>query len=186
VTRQGDRLLFFAPIPPGEKQLATEYILPAGSRETRLVFDQPTPLLNILLAEPEARVAAPGMTLTDTQVIDGRTYRRWTGSVPAGTVVRLSFPAPPQALRWLLPALVAITAGALLLAGAQTFREPALARAAANSAATADGLLTRVATLDAAYRGREATTPPDEWRRYEDERARLKAELSAALAADRR
>ncbi|HEX2450909.1 MAG TPA: hypothetical protein VHJ69_07200, partial [Gemmatimonadales bacterium] len=62
VTRQGDRLLFFAPIPPGEKQLATEYILPAGSRETRLVFDQPTPLLNILLAEPEARVAAPGMT----------------------------------------------------------------------------------------------------------------------------
>ncbi|MGH7519583.1 MAG: hypothetical protein ACREOC_19285, partial [Gemmatimonadales bacterium] len=118
VTRRGERLLFFAPIPPGEKQVVVEYRLPAGSRHTRLVLDQPTPLLNILVAEPGVEISGPGIAFADTQVIEGRTYRRWTGSGAAGTAVRLSFPAAPVALRWILPALVAIVAAAFVLGGA--------------------------------------------------------------------
>jgi hypothetical protein len=183
VTRRGERLLFFAPLPPGEKQVVVEYLLPAGSRDTRLVLDQPIGLLNILVAEPGAEVSGLGITFADTQVIEGRTYRRWTGSGAAGTVVRLSFPGMPAALRWILPALVAIVAAAFGLAGAWAARGPARPGAAGDPAATADGLVSRLATLDAEYRGRESATPPEEWRRYQDERARLKAELTAALAA---
>jgi hypothetical protein len=46
-----------------------------------------------------------------------------------------------------------------------------------------DRLLDGIAALDARYAGREADTPADEWRAYVAERARLKAELEAALAA---
>jgi hypothetical protein len=46
-------------------------------------------------------------------------------------------------------------------------------------------LIERIATLDARYQGREAGLPADEWRRYLDDRARLKADLESALARDR-
>jgi hypothetical protein len=185
VARRGDRLLFFAPFPPGEKQIVAEYLVPAGARETRLPFDQPAALLNVLVAESGADVSGPGIAFADTQVIEGRSYRRFTGSVAAGSTIRIGFPGAGLASRWVLPALVAVVAGALILAGVwAALREPALAGAAPNAGAAAvDGLVTRIATLDARYHGREAVTPPDEWRRYQDERARLKAELAAALEA---
>ncbi len=183
VSRRHDRLLFFAPVPPGEKQVVVEYLLPAGLRETRLVLDQPTGLLNVLAAEPGVDVSGPGIAFADTQLIDGRSYRRWTGSAPAGAAIRVSFRGGPAGFRWVLPLLVAIVAGALVLAGVVAARRPALAGAGGDPAATADGLVTRLAQLDAEYRGREAVTAPEEWRRYQDERARLKAELTAALAA---
>jgi hypothetical protein len=185
VTRDGDRVRFFAPIPPGEKQLVTEYRLPAAARTSQVAFDQPVELVNVLLAEPTAAVIGAGLALADTQLIEGRTYRRWTGSAAQGTVVSLSFPPPPLSLRWVVPTLVAIVAATLgLAAGALARAAPIGARG--DAAATADGLLTRVATLDAQYDGREAVIPADEWRRYQEERARLKAELSAALVAARR
>ena len=185
VARRGDRVAFFAPIPPGEKQLVIEYRLPPGAREARLTVDQPAELLNVLLAEPDATVTGGALALADTQVIDGRSYRRWTGAATPGGVVRLSFPAPPLVLRWVLPVLVAVMAGTLAVAGALLTRR-APAEGQGDPAATADGLLTRVATLDAQYGGKETAIPPDEWHRYQQERARLKAELSAALAAARR
>ncbi len=184
VTRRGGRLLFFAPIPPGEKQVVVEYLLPSGARESRLAFDQPSGLVNVLVAEPGVEVSGPGIAFADTQVIDGRTYRRWTGAVPAGAAVRVAFPGAPAAVRWVLPVLVAIVAGVLVAAGATALRRPAPAGGGTGiPAATADGLLARLAALDAEYGEREAETPPEAWRRYQRERARLKAELAAALRA---
>ncbi|MGH7627963.1 MAG: hypothetical protein ACREOF_00930 [Gemmatimonadales bacterium] len=186
VTRRGERLLFFAPLPPGEKQVVVEYTLPAGTRDTRLVLDQPAALVNVLVAEAGVEVSGPGLAFADPQVIDGRTYRRWTGSGAAGATVRIAFPGAPIALRWLLPTLVAIVAGTFVVAGAWAVRRSLPAAAAGDPAGTADGLLARLATLDAAYGGRESVTTPEEWRRYQDDRARLKAELIAALAPGRR
>jgi hypothetical protein len=182
VARRDGRLLFFAPFPPGEKQVVVEYLLPSGARETRLTFDQPAGLVNVLVAEPGVEVSGPGIAFADTQVIDGRSYRRWTGALAAGTAVRIAFPGLPAAVRWVLPALVAIVAGVLVAAGATALRRPAVAGGAAGTAAaTADGLLARLATLDVEYGGREADTPPEVWRLYQSERSRLKAELAAAL-----
>lgn len=178
VTRSGDRLLLFAPIAPGARQLVVEYTLPADLRATELVMEQSTELLNLLLAEPGAEVRAPGLALADTQVIEGRSYRRWTGAVAAGTRVRITFPGPPLAARWLLPALVTAVGGALALAALWLGRRAA---AGPDPAAAADALVAQLAGLDARYRGREADTPPEEWQRYREERGRLKARLEAAL-----
>jgi hypothetical protein len=46
-----------------------------------------------------------------------------------------------------------------------------------------DDLVDAIAALDARYLGRRDRTPEDEWESYEVERARLKGELEAALAA---
>jgi hypothetical protein len=72
-------------------------------------------------------------------------------------------------------------------------RGAALARAAGGSPGTGSGrghlvgaaaaILETLAELDARYAGRDADTPPDEWSAYQERRARLKAELAAALAA---
>ncbi len=187
VARRGDRLLFFAPLPPGEKQLVVEYLLPAGARETRLALEHPADPFNVLVAEPGVEVSGPGIAFADTQVIDGRRYRRFSGAGVAGAVVRIAFPGPPLAVRWLLPALVAIAAAALVAGAAWAARGPGAAPArGADPAATADGLVHRLATLDAEYGGRRSEIAPDQWQRYQDERARLKAELGAALAASDR
>jgi hypothetical protein len=53
-----------------------------------------------------------------------------------------------------------------------------------NAAANpADGLLDRIAALDARYVGRQAEVDPGEWAEYQASRARLKDELQALLAA---
>jgi hypothetical protein len=112
-------------------------------------------------------------------MIEGRSYRRWSGAVAPGAGIRISFPRPPLSFNWLLPALVALVAGTLLLAAVYALRgEPA---GAGDPAATADGLLARLASLDAEYAGRESAVPGAEWSRYQQDRARLKAELAAAL-----
>jgi hypothetical protein len=184
VTRQDDRLLFFAPFPPGERQIVAQYLIAAERRRVELTFDQPAGLLNVLVAEPEVEVSGPGIAFADVQTIEGRSYRRFTGPAPAGTTLRIVFPRPPLALRWLLPGLVAVVAGALVLAGAWSARAASAGGArGGDPAATADGLLSRLAALDAEHEGREAAIAPEEWRRYREERARLKAELAAALTA---
>jgi hypothetical protein len=46
-----------------------------------------------------------------------------------------------------------------------------------------DRILASIASLDVCYLGRESEVPADEWENYQAERARLKAQLEASLAA---
>jgi hypothetical protein len=47
-----------------------------------------------------------------------------------------------------------------------------------------DALVAAIAALDARYRGKQDETAEAEWMSYQAERARLKAELEASLAAN--
>jgi hypothetical protein len=179
VARRDDQLLFFAPLPPGEKQLVAEYLLPADIRETSLALERGVGLLNVLATEPGVQVTGGGIAFADTQVIEGRSYRRWTGAAAPGAVVQIRFPRAPLWFGWLLPALVALAAGTLLLAAVYALRDVPVA--GGDPAAVADGLIARLAALDAEFAGRESLTPPAQWSRYQHERARLRSELSAAL-----
>ena len=57
-------------------------------------------------------------------------------------------------------------------------------QAAARGPLDADRLLNEIAALDAQYQGREAEVPAQEWARYLERRAALKAEAAAALAQE--
>jgi hypothetical protein len=124
-------------------------------------------------------VAGPGLALADSQVIEGRSFRRWSGTVAAGGAVAVTFAdVAGQATGRTLALLVAPVALILAFAGWRLVRRP---RAVAPRGPD-EALLDQIAALDARYAGREAEAEPDEWRQYETERAALKARLEQALA----
>ncbi|MGH7581463.1 MAG: hypothetical protein ACREM9_14895, partial [Gemmatimonadales bacterium] len=176
VTRRGDSAIVSAPIAPGEKQLAFQYHLPAGRSVVEIPVGAETVGMSVLLEEHAAAVSGPGLTLADSQLIEGRSFRRWTGEVPANATVRVTLPGAASNTGPLLAAMVAVLALALLAAGWR-----ALARVRAVSV---DRLIGQIALLDTRYQGRESETAPDEWARYLERRAALKAELTAALARE--
>ena len=178
VVRQGDSVLVFAPLAPGDKQLTLEYaVTPVRGRLAFPVGPGGSPV-NLLVEERGVGVGGGTLALADSQVIEGRSFRRWTGQVPPGGAVTVTWPATGGSWR-VLAALVGAVGLALALAAWRLLRR----QPAALLPAGPDRLLDAIAALDARYAGREADTPAGEWRAYEDERARLKAELHAALAA---
>lgn len=123
-------------------------------------------------------VSGGSLALADSQVLQGRSFRRWTGVVPAGGALRVALPPRPRVPVWLLPSLVAVVVLALGVAGWYF-----LARPSRGPAASAAVLLDAIAGLDARYLGREKETSAEDWLSYQTERRRLKAELTAALAS---
>jgi len=179
VVREGNTVKVLAPIAPGQKQLSLEYpVAPVGGTLQFAVGAGGAPL-NLLVEERDAKVSGGTLALADSQVIEGRSFRRWTGRVPAGGTVTLALSARSVALRWVLPALVGGVGLAFVLAAWRLRRRPAPSQARA----TPDRLLDAIAALDARYAERATDIPPEVRGRYQAERARLKAELEAALAA---
>ncbi|HYC31562.1 MAG TPA: hypothetical protein VEB59_04690 [Gemmatimonadales bacterium] len=188
IGRRGDSLLVAAPIAPGEKQLTVSYHLPAGMRAVAVPAGAAGGSMNVLIEDRGASVAGPGLARADSQVVLGRTFSRWAGEVPAGALVRVTLPGLHTQPWWLLPGLVAAVAIGLAIAGWRVARSgagPPAAPVAPAGVVEREALLHRVARLDAEYAGRQGEVPDDEWRRYVDDRARLKQELEAALAAGR-
>ncbi len=181
--REGDRILLFAPIAPGEKQLILQYGLPTAARTLALPFEASAGFVNVLVADPSARVSGGTLAPADTEVIQGRTYRRWMGQVPAGATVRIELASPLSAPRWALRALVGGLAAGLALAAVRALRPRGGARSAPGDGADVDLMLELVAQLDARYAGRESAVDPVEWSRYRTDRAELMTRLEALVAA---
>jgi hypothetical protein len=176
VGREGDSLIVTAAIAPGEKQLTLEYLVPAGHQVLELQFSEPVAMLNVLAEESDVIVSGGTLVFADSQTLQGRSFRRWTGEGPAGAVLRVVLPGRGRAPEWILAGLVAAVALALAIAGGRLM----LRRATPD--ASADELLERLAGLDARYQGREADVPAEEWHRYQSERGRLKSLLESSLA----
>jgi hypothetical protein len=179
IARRGDSLVVSAAIAPGEKQLTLQYQIPAGQDSIALAVERPGVTFNVLAEEAGARVVAPGLALADSQVIQGRSFRRWTGKVAAPAVIRVLLSGRKPTPRWVLVGLVSGLALGLAVAGWYIGSRHSRQQVAG----PADSLVAAIAVLDARYLGREQETPEQEWQVYQSERARLKAELEASLAA---
>ena len=178
VTRRGDSLLVAAPLAPGEKQVTVQYVIPAGRKDLELQFTDSVSTVNVLAEETDVVVSGGTFTLAASQVLQGRSFRRWTGAVPAGGTLRVALPGRARVPEWLLPSLVA--AIVLVLGGAGWYF---LKCQPGSPAASPAGLLDAIAALDARYLGREGETSAEDWDSYQTERRKLKAQLEAALAA---
>jgi len=181
IVREGDTVKVLAPLAPGQKQLSLEYgVTPVRGKLEFPVGPDGGPV-NLLVEERNARVSGGTLALADSQVIEGRSFRRYTGNVPAGGTVVLAVGAAgaAAATRVALPVLVG--AVAVMLAGAAWWITRRPSRRA--PALLPEQMLDAIAALDARYAGREPETAADEWRRYAAERARLKAEVERTLAA---
>jgi hypothetical protein len=178
VTRRGDSILVAAPLAPGEKQVTVQYAIAAGRKDLELQFPELVSTVNLLAEERDVVVTGGSLALADSQVLQGRSFRRWTGAVPAGGTLRVALPGRARVPTWLLPLLVG--AVVLVLGGAGWYF---LARQPGLPAASPAGLLDAIAALDARYLGREGEISAEDWGAYQSERRRLKAQLEAALAA---
>jgi hypothetical protein len=180
IVRNGDTVNVLAPLAPGQKQLSLEYsVTPVSGRIEFPVGSGGR--VDLLVEERDARVTGGTLALADSQVIESRSFRRYTGNVPAGASIVLAVGAAGAAAvsRLVLPVLVG--AVAVLLAGAAWWL---LGRRSGRTfALVPEQMLDAIAALDARYAGRESEIAADEWGRYAAERARLKAELERALAA---
>jgi hypothetical protein len=182
VNRSDDSVIITAPIPPGEKQLALQYQVSPGRTMLELPLDRPRVSLNVLAEETNVGVAGQGLALADSQVIEGRSFRRWAGVAPAPGTIRITLPGTGAFPTWLLPLLVGTLALALVGIGWYLLRRGAGERAGV----VADELLDAIAALDSRYLGRQDETPASEWSLYQEQRARLKAELEISLAVETR
>jgi hypothetical protein len=174
VLRRGDSVIVSAPVAPGQKQLAFVYHLPGGRQNVEIPTGPDSVGVNLLVEEAGATVAGPGVALADSQLIEGRSFRRWNGDLAPNTILRVSLPGADPAAPRILSGLVAVLALALLIAAWRL-----LPRARRVSA---DRLIGEIALLDVRYQGKEAETSPEDWARYRERRNQLKAELEAALA----
>lgn len=180
VRRSGDSLVVSAALAPGEKQLTVQYQIPSGAELVELPLGPDAPAVNVLIEEPGVSVRAPGLTLADSQTIQGRSFERWSGTVPPGGVLRLVLPGSFGPPPWLLAVLVGGLALALLAAAAYALRRPIRA----THVTAVEALVGEIAALDAKYAGRRQQTGDAEWTVYLAERARLKGQLESTLAAE--
>ena len=191
VSRRGDSLYLGAPIGPGEKQLSLQYHLPPDMSVVAVPVGAGGGTMNLLVEDPGASVTGPGLAAVDSQVVLGRLFRRWSGEVPAGAIIRIQLPVSGGESTLVLALLVAGVALGLGVAAWRLGRRSTAPSAAPPAprrlepAAEREVLLSRIARLDATYAGRESEMSTEEWQDYVARRARLKAELESALAADR-
>ncbi len=162
IVREGDTVKVLAPLAPGQKQLSLEYgVTPVRGRLEFPVGPDGGPV-NLLVEERNARVSGGTLALADSQVIEGRSFRRYTGNVPAGGTVVLAVGAAgaAAATRVALPVLVGAVAVMLAAAAWWIIRRPS--RRA--PALLPEQMLDAIAALDARYAGREPETAAEEWR----------------------
>lgn len=171
----GDSAQLYAPIAPGEKQIIFSYSLPPDLTNFRLPLGDSIPQLNILLEESGATIAGGAVAAADTQTIEGRHFRRWTGSVNQSDRVEIDFGRDFS--KWYLPGLLGVLGLAFLTTTTLLVR-----RRRAGAGLPPNVLVEAIARLDAEYAGRQAQTTAEEWTHYQSRRAQLKARLETHLA----
>lgn len=117
VSFRRDSTLIFAPLSPGDKELMLQYRIP-GTLRAFVVPAEVSDSVFVLLEEPGARVSAPALVLADSQMIEGRAFRRWAGSMGGAGEIEILLAGPRFSQQQILVLLVALLGvGFALLAG---------------------------------------------------------------------
>ena len=115
VTRRGDSVAVYGPLPPGErKQLSYTYVLSATVRRVSVPIDQPTEEVDLLLEDTAAVVAAGKLDSLGMEDIGGRRFARYrTPPLAPGAELAIAFSERPLAPEALVPFIVGVAALAL-------------------------------------------------------------------------
>lgn len=180
-----DSVLVMAPVGPGDKELMLQYRIPGTLRRFVIPAAGVTDSVFILLEGAGGSVVTPGFASVDSQSIEGRAFQRWAGTIQGSGEIHVTFSVSRITASTILAILAGLTAPAFLILGVGLARRRAGA-ATLSPRYSPHVLADAAARLDARFAGREAQTPPEEWNRYLEERARLAALLERTLAAGRR
>ncbi|MEP6990791.1 MAG: hypothetical protein ABJA80_07685 [bacterium] len=182
---RGARVALLAPFGPGVKQLSYSYSLPPSAFPLSLPLERPTVVLEVLAEEPGAQVSGATLHAMDAATTGGRTFKRFlTQDVPAGSRVRIAVPTTTDATRTTVLVGIALALGLAMVAAlvrALAGRGQVVRRRVIASGRPSELLLAEIAALD----GRsERGDPTLDALSYAENRAALKSQLAAALAAE--
>jgi hypothetical protein len=188
VTHHAGTVGLFAPLSPGVRQFAFTYELPRGEFPVVMRVARSTGVLEVLIQEQDARVAGPSLEEVEPVVNEGRPFRRFLAKdVPAGSSIRIDAPIVTVDRRTIIfVILAAIALGMLATFIVAMRRRPGSVAAPAGLtvSSASETLLQAITALDIDF----ARSQPTDVARveYEARRSTLKAQLAAALAAERR
>ena len=173
----------YAPIAPGLKQVSFFYELPVTTRAMRFPFDGSTPVLEVLVEDPQGTATGGGLLEVSPVQVEGRPFKRFLAQDVVGPlaleVTAPSSGASARGVRMLL--IVTGIAAAMLLALGSTMMRRGPSAFRRKQPNDPEALALEIAALDLAF---DAKSSPSEAERAEHylKRAQLKGRLSAALA----
>jgi hypothetical protein len=181
------RVLVYASISPGIRQIAFSYSVPASDFPLALAIGEDVGVFEVLLEDPAASATGGALAEQPPAALEGRRFRRFLGQdVRAGSTVTITLGAPSGSggNRYLLIPIVA-TAGimSVALAFALTRRRRRPVTPPLEPPADAAHLARDIAELDDAFE-RLALPSDAEREAYQARRDALKARLAEALAKE--
>jgi hypothetical protein len=190
-SRSGSTVGLYAPVSPGLRQFAISYDLPAKAFPVTIAMGAPVSVFELLIEDPMAEVRAPALREVAAENVEGRTFRRFLAQdLPADAAATVDVPKTPIADRTRVYFGVGITVVVAMLAALiyamrrpRRVAVPPPAPVAPPPEPRSRVLARAIAELDEAFD--PATTTADARAEYDERRARLKTQLSDALAAER-
>jgi len=112
VTRRGDSVAVYGPLPPGErKQLSYTYVVSAAVGRVSVPIDQPTEEVDLLLEDTAAVVTAGALESLGVEDIGGRRFARYrTPPLAPGAGLAIAFAERRLAPESLVPFIVGLVA----------------------------------------------------------------------------
>ena len=179
------RVLAYASISPGVRQVAFSYSVPASDFPLTIPVAEPVGVFEVLVEDAGASVEGAGLAEQPVVTLEGRRFRRFLGQdVHQGGEITIDVGAPttPRGNRFLLwPVVAAATIMCLALAVALTRRRPVATAPHDDTPPDAAHLARDIAELDEAF-ARTASPSDAQRASYQARRDALKAQLTAVLA----
>ena len=181
------RVLVYASISPGIRQVAFSYSVPASDFPLAVPIGEPVGVLEVLVEDPGATASGGGLVEQRPVALEGRSFRRFLGQdVRTGSTVTINVGAPTgSGGNQFVLVLIIATAGimSIALAFALTRRRPRRQAPRVAPPVAAEHLARDIAELDDAFE--RMTSPTDADREaYRTRRDVLKARLADALAKE--
>ena len=181
------RVLVYASISPGIRQIAFSYSVPASDFPLEIPVADPVSVFEVLVEDPGATASGGGLAEQQPVSLEGRRFRRFLAqNVRTGSklVINVGAPTAPRGNRMLYVTVVgAAVIMVLALAFALTRRRSARVAVAVQAPDDAAHLAREIAELDDAFE--RAASPSDTERdAYRQRRDELKTRLAAALAKE--
>jgi hypothetical protein len=181
------RVLVYASMSPGIRQIAFSYSVPATDFPLAIPVGDPVSVFEVLVEDPGATASGGGLAEQQSVSLEGRNFRRFLAqNVRSGEklVINVGPPTGPRSDRvMLVPVAIGAAAMCVALAFALTRRRSARVVVRADAPADAAHLARDIAELDDAF---ERVGSPSDAERdaYRLRRDALKARLEAALAKE--
>lgn len=179
------RARVFAPIAPGVKQLSFHYRVPLSKAPISIPALAPAAVLEVLVEDLQGDASGAKLKKMASVNLEGRPFKRFLAQdTPQNSVVTVLAPTQVGSAFNTRMAFVIIAIGAVMLAGlgASVMRKgPLVARAGELGGVDPDEIARTIASLDDAFERKESPTEDERADHYQA-RARLKAQLTSAIA----